>query len=134
MATSTDFAARKHRAIVAGLEYIRTLGHSLFRNETLWARHGADILIPFFLPRRGGTAAERHALGVATELAGVWRERAEARRRVDQLRTAEPAELLGLMQGAYSLECLGMPLPALRQQLAERCAAYGAVDFLKYAA
>ena len=132
MATSTDFAARKHRAIVAGLEYIRTLGHSLFRNETLWARHGADILIPFFVPRRGGTAAERHALGVATELAGVWRERAEARRRVDQLRTAEPAELLGLMQGCYSLECLGMPLPALRQQLAERCAAYGAVDFLKY--
>lgn len=121
----------KRTAIINGLDFLRGLGGTLFRNTSLWNRHGSDILIPFYVPPQGAPASEeeRHALGVAIELAAVWRSRNRGRR----LSSATgPSELLDLMQGVYTLECLGTGDGSLRQQLVERCAAYGVEDFLKY--
>ena len=110
----------------AGLDFLRGLGGTLFRNDALWSRHGSDILIPFYVPPLDAPRAsdeERHALRVATELALVWRGRNRGRRLTSR---TPPSELLDLMQGVYTLECLGMAdgTRDLRQQLEERCGAY----------
>ena len=125
----------KRAAVIAGLDFLRGLGGTLLRNDTLWKRHGSDILIPFYVPPLTAPHAseeERHTLRVATELALVWRARNRGRRLTSG---TPPSELLDLMQGVYTLESLGMgrcPDGSLRQQLEQRCAAYGVTDFLKF--
>jgi len=134
IAREADWQQTKRAAVFAGLDFLRGLGGTLFRNDALWNRHGSDILIPFYVPPLGAPRAseeERHALRVATELALVWRGRNRGRRLT---RGTPPSELLDLMQGVYTLECLGMADGSrdLRQQLEERCAAYGVEDFLRF--
>ena len=132
--TASQWQQTKSRACINGLNFLRGLGGTLFRNDALWNRHGSDILIPFYVPPLAAPHAseeERHALRVATELALVWRGRNRGRRLTSG---TPPSELLDLMQGVYTLECLGMADGSrdLRHQLEERCASYGAEDFLKY--
>ena len=134
MVREADWQQTKRAAVFAGLDFLRGLGGTLFRNDALWNRHGSDILIPFYVPPLGAARAseeERHALKVATELALVWRGRNRGRRLTSG---TPPSELLDLMQGVYTLECLGMADGSrdLRQQLEERCAAYGVEDFLRF--
>ena len=134
MVREADWQQTKRAAVFAGLDFLRGLGGTLFRNDALWNRHGSDILIPFYVPPLGAPRAseeERHALRVATELALVWRGRNRGRRLTSG---TPPSELLDLMQGVYTLECLGMADGSrdLRQQLEERCAAYGVEDFLRF--
>ena len=126
-----DWALAKRRAIIAGLDFIRSLGLQLFRNEALAERHGADILVPFFVPQSGmpATEEERHALSVASELAAEWHSLTKARRLPPK---PPPSVLLDLMQGLYSIECIGRSDGALRQQLAERAARWGPIDFFRY--
>ena len=128
-----DWAQLKRTAIMRGLDFLLTMGETLFRNEQLAARHGPDIMLPFYIPAAtsAATVEERHALHVATRLAGHWRSRTVRVNQYMPLRMA-PAELLNLMQGLYSLDGLGMGDPALKAQVAERTAAWGAADFLKY--
>ena len=134
MAREADWQQTKRAAVFAGLDFLRGLGGTLFRNDALWRRHGSALLIPFYVPPLDAPRAsdeERHALRVATELALVWRGRNRGRRLTSR---TPPSELLDLMQGVYTLECLGMADGSrdLRQQLEERCAAYGVEDFLRY--
>ena len=130
-AEDEDWALTKRRAIIAGLDFIRSLGLQLFRNEALAERHGADILVPFFVPQSSmaATEEERHALSVASELAAEWHSRTKARRLPPK---PAPSVLLDLMQGLYSIECIGRSDCALRQQLAERAARWGPTDFFRY--
>ena len=83
MAREADWQQTKRAAVFAGLDFLRGLGGTLFRNDALWSRHGSDILIPFYVPPLDAPRAsdeERHALRVATELALVWRGRNRGRR------------------------------------------------------
>ena len=122
----------KRRAIIKGLDFLLSMGETLFRNETLSSKHGADVLLPFYVPTSKAAASpeERHALKVALRLAAEWRSRAA--KVVKLPPSIPPSELLDMMQGLYSLECLGLSEPVLREQLFEKSANYGAVDFLKY--
>ena len=131
--SEVPWAERKRLAITRGLDFLQTLGEQLFRNRQLSTKHGADLLLPFYVPpaRAPGSDVERHALRVATRLASEWRARVRESSRHLPPRVA-PSELLDLMQGAYSLECLGMAEPLLHAQLLERSAAYGSVDFFKF--
>jgi hypothetical protein len=128
-----EWALRKRQAIMRGLDFLQTLGETLFRNEQLASKHGPDLLLPFYIPPAGAAATEeeRHALRVATRLAAEWRTRTgRAMRYLPPV--VPPKELLNLMQGLYSLECLGMGDRALHAQLEERASTWGAADFLKY--
>ena len=68
----------KRRAIIKGLDFLLSMGETLFRNETLSSKHGADVLLPFYVPTSKAAASpeERHALKVALRLAAEWRSRA----------------------------------------------------------
>ena len=72
-----DWPAQKAAAIVRGLDFLEGLGETLFRNEQLAAKHGPDLLLPFYIPPAAAAASveERHALRVATKLAEEWRSR-----------------------------------------------------------
>ncbi|KAL3901701.1 MAG: hypothetical protein SGPRY_012240, partial [Prymnesium sp.] len=121
----------KRHAILSGLEYIRTLGAQLLRNESLAERHGADILLPFFIPQPAMPASreERVAFQVASELAAAWHSRMRARR-LPMLTAA--STLLDLMQGLYSIECIGRSDSMLRQQLESRAACHKAASFFRF--
>ena len=133
VADERSFAEQKAAAICRGLDFLQTMGEALLRNENLATRHGADVLLPFYIPppRMTATPEERHAYKVAIRLASEWRARTTKGFRHLPPRVP-PEELLDLMQGVYSLECLGLSEPSLRAQLLERCAAWGAADFFKY--
>lgn len=135
-ATACDFdafAVQKRAAIIRGLDYVQRAGDALLRNQQLASRHGADVLIPFYVPptTAAGSPEERHAFRVASHLATEWRARAVRAARYLPPRVP-PATLLDLMQGLYSLEGLGMGEPSVRAAVLERSAAWGAVDYFKY--
>ena len=64
-------------------------------------------------------------------LAAEWRGRAVKAATYLPPRVPPP-ELLDLMQGLYSLECLGVGEPSVKAVVNERSAAWGAVDYFKY--
>ena len=74
-----------------------------------------------------GTPEERHAYRVAMRLAAEWRGRAVKAATYLPPRVPPP-ELLDLMQGLYSLECLGIGEPSVKAVVNERSAAWGAAD------
>ena len=123
----------KRAAIIRGLDYLQRSGEAMFRNDNLASRHGADLMLPFYVPRpsSAGSPEERHAWRVATRLASEWRSRTVKRASYLPPRVP-PAELLDLMQGLYSLECLGMAEPTVHAAVLERSAAWGAIDYFKY--
>ena len=131
-AQAPPWEEQKRTAILRGLDFLQTMGETLFRNEQLSSKHGADVLLPFYVPplKAAGTPEERHALKVAHRLAAEWRSRAAKVHKLPP--NMSPTELLDMMQGLYSLECLGLEEPNLHEQLFERSAAFGAVDFFKY--
>ena len=53
IAREADWQQTKRAAVFAGLDFLRGLGGTLFRNDALWNRHGSDILIPFYVPPLG---------------------------------------------------------------------------------
>ena len=111
----------KRRAIIKGLDFLLSMGETLFRNETLSSKHGADVLLPFYVPTSKAAASpeERHTEGrLATR--SQWRSRAA--KVVKLPPSIPPSELLDMMQGLYSLECLGLSEPVLREQLFEKSA------------
>lgn len=129
-----DWAAEKQQAITRGLDFLQNLGETMFRNEQLAAKHGPDILLPFYIPPATAiraTEEERHALRVATRLANEWKART-ARSACHLPLKVPPAQLLSLMQGCYSLQGLGMGDPALHAQLLDRAGALGAADFFRF--
>ena len=67
----------KRAAIIRGLDYLQRAAEAMFRNEQLASRHGADLLLPFYVPppTASHTPEERHAWKVATRLASEWRTR-----------------------------------------------------------
>ena len=40
----------KRKAIMKGLDFLLSMGETLFRNEQLSSKHGADVLLPFYVP------------------------------------------------------------------------------------
>jgi hypothetical protein len=132
VAPPATHSEQKRQAITRGLDFLQHLGEALFRNEQLASKHGADVLLPFYVPpmRAPASSEERHALRVATRLASEWRTRVTKTGWLPP--RIPPAELLDLMQGAYSLECLGMGDSSLRAQLSDRSAGWSATDFFKY--
>ena len=123
----------KRAAIIRGLDFLLRSGEALLRNTELSKRHGADVLLPFYVPppNAAGTPEERHAYRVAMRLAAEWRGRAVKAATYLPPRVPPP-ELLDLMQGLYSLECLGVGEPSVKAVVNERSAAWGAVDYFKY--
>ena len=127
------FLELKRQAILRGLDYLQRSGEAMYRNRQLASKHSADLLLPFYVPppTAAGTPEERHAWRVATRLAGVYS--AQVVKAAAQMPPrVPPSELLDLMQGLYSLECLGMAEPAVHAAVHERTAAWGATDFFKY--
>ena len=124
----------KRQSIMRGLDFLQSMGEQLFRNEQLAAKHGPDLMLPFYIPPASAKFAsteERHALRVATSLAQEWRKRVSGISRYMPPRVPA-AELLNLMQGLYSLDMLGIGDPVLHAQLHERAGAWRTADFLKY--
>ena len=120
-----DWPEVKRQSIMRGLDFLQSMGEQLFRNEQLAAKHGPDLMLPFYIPPASAKFAsteERHALRVATSLAQEWRKRVSGISRYMPPRVPA-AELLNLMQGLYSLEMLGMGDPVLHAQLHERAGA-----------
>ena len=131
--SESAFLEVKRQAIVRGLDYLQRSGEAMYRNRQLAAKHSADLLLPFYVPppTAAATPEERHAWRVATKLAGIYG--AQVVKAAAQMPPrVPPAELLDLMQGLYSLECLGMAEPTVHAAVLERTAVWGAADFFKY--